>query len=252
MNSLKSLLPRRCVRALAAPLTVCCLLALAAAEARADQVTLSGSTSGSFTTAGPAGTNTGPTLLGLQFISSTFDVTTVGGSASLNGPPANPNTSGSANVNNLGSFYLQPPPDLTLDSYNGASFALDITFDAPLGINGGQTATFTATLTGQVVNTQLVDSYGINIRFNNPVQVFTYTLADGRAGTFTLRVNDVLGITPNFPRALTGNITAAFQDPAPDPVPEPATLLLLGTGLAGALGAARLRRRRASGVEEAG
>ena len=240
MNNLKPFLLLRGAKILAAPLSVCCLLALAAAEARADQVTLSGSTSGSFTTAGPAGTNTGSTLLGLQFTSSTFNVTTVGGQRALNAAPASPN------VNNLGSFYLDPPPNLTLDSYNGATFSLVVTFDAPLGINGGQTATFTATLTGQVVNTDLVDTYGVNIRFTNPVQVFTYTLADGRAGTFTLSVNDVNGITPNFPRALTGNITAAFQDPAPDPVPEPATVVLLGTGLAGAIGAARRRRRRAN------
>lgn len=245
MNSLKSQLARRGAKILAAPFFICCLLALAAAEARADQVTLSGSTSGSFTTAGPAGTNTGSTLLGLQFFNSTFNVTTVGGQRALNAAPANPN------VNNLGSFYLQPPPDPTLDLYSGATFSLVITFDAPLGIDGGQTATFTATLTGQVVNTPLVDTYSVNIQFDNPVQVFTYTLADGRTGTFTLTVNDVNGITPNFARALTGDITAAFQDPAPDPVPEPAAVVLLGTGLAGALGAARRRRRRANDGDKA-
>ncbi|HLL73966.1 MAG TPA: hypothetical protein VK421_01615 [Pyrinomonadaceae bacterium] len=111
---------RRGAKALAAPLCLCCLLALAAHDARADEVTVAGSTSGTFTTPGPLGTNTGPSLTGLQFISSTFDVTTSGGAATLNGPAANPNTPGSANVNNLGSFYLQPPPDMTIDSYNGA------------------------------------------------------------------------------------------------------------------------------------
>ena len=221
------------------------LLLLAAGSgqaARADGLTVAGNTSGSFTTA--TGTNTGNTLMGLTYYSAQFSTTTSGGSASLNGAPYSPTAvNPQPNFNNLGSFNLDLPPVGTNDIYTGAHFTLQVTFTAPTDITGRQQATFTATLTGAVVRTVTASSYSINVDFDNTPQTFTFTRADGTTGTFTLAVNDVNGITPNFARAITGTITSQEQDPTP--TPEPATVMLLGTGLAGAAAGARRRRRRA-------
>ena len=220
-----------------------CVIALASAATRADEVTVAGTTSGSFTSVG--GTNTGTTLMGLSYINSSFNAQTVGGSYTLNGAAASP---GGTNFNNLGSFYIAPPADPTVNNYNGSTFTLIVNFDAPTGITGGQAGTFTAALSGVVERVGPTQTYSVNVRFDNPIQTFSFTRADGTTGQFTLTVNDVLGITPNFARAITGTISNASETPAA--VPEPATVVLLGTGLAGLVAGAR-QRRRSVRLEEA-
>jgi hypothetical protein len=218
-----------------------CFVAFAANAARADEVTIKGTTSGSFTSIG--GTNTGTTLMGLQYINSSFDVQTTNGSRTLNGAAASP---GGTNFNNLGSFYIQPPADPTVNNYHGSAFTLVINFDAPTGIDGGQMQTFTATLSGIVERIGPTQSYSVNVQFTNPVQTFTYARPDGSSGAFTLTVNDINGMTPNFARAITASISNASETPAA--VPEPATMLLLGTGLAGLFARARRKARRRAGA----
>ena len=173
--------------------------------ARADEVTVAGSTTGTITG-----------VPQLTFVGNSFTGTTVLGNGSLSG------------VNNLGTFTLSTASTASLSG----SFTLNLTFTLPTGITGGQATFYTATITGSV--SPNVDQGGVLIHFNNPSQTFTFSNASAQ-GTFTLTVADVFvqsGRSAQLTAGITGNQS---------PVPEPATLFLLGTGITGV--AARLRQR---------
>src|SRR6185436_12564650 len=145
----------------------------------------------------------------------------------------------------LGSFNLSAMPA----TYSGA-FTVRVTFLDPQGIAGGGMMSFSATLTGQVITT---DIGGVRIEFDQTPVLFTFndtncgaTTIPGQqttcgSGSFLFRVNDV-SITAGRMAPLTGDIISA-QQTQPGQVPEPATLLLFGSGLAG-LGAGLRRRYR--------
>jgi hypothetical protein len=114
------------------------LFALAQSEARADEVFVAGFTNGCFGVACAPGATA--TSGGLTYSNSTFQGTTANGFRGIGGNP-NPGS----NFNNLGSISLSTAPQ----SYN-TPFTLQVTFTAPQGINGSNTATFTATITGTV------------------------------------------------------------------------------------------------------
>src|SRR5437016_7750703 len=174
--------------------------------ARADEVTISGSTAGSVT-AVPQLTFTGNAF---------FTGTTALGVGALSG------------ANNLGSFFLSTAPTQALSG----TFTLNITFTAPTGITGVQGATYTATIVGSV--SPNIDQGGVNIHFASPTQNFTFSNASG-SGTFSLTVADLFvetGRSAQITAGITGNQS---------PIPEPTTLLLLGTGLTGV--ATKLRQR---------
>lgn len=182
--------------------------------AKADPVTVSGTSSG---------TVTGTAASFLTFTGNAFTATTAGGVGSFSG------------ANRIGTFALSSTAGETPVSGN---FTLNLTFTAPSGIEGGQGATYTATVSG-TISTPTVG--GVEIVFDNPNQTFTFTNANG-SGTFTVELaNNIFvqsGQTANLTAGLKGDQT---------PVPEPATMLLLGTGLAGV--AARIRKRRKNAQE---
>src|SRR6266542_1957356 len=180
------------------------IFTLGSSAARADEVFFSGSTLGCFG-AGcvPAAS---ATLLGLTYTNSTFNGTTAGGFLGIGNQPAVPN------VDNLGSFNLSALPA----TYSGP-FTLRVTFSDPQGIAGGGTTNFTATLTGQVITT---DIGGVRVDFDNSPILFTFsdsscgaTTIPGQQttcgnGSFQFRVNDV-SITAGRMAPVTGDIISA-------------------------------------------
>lgn len=230
--------------------------------AQADELLVTGFTNGCFATVSTpcqpihssAPHDPPPSILGLTYQNAQFRGVTANGFLAFGGNPVTPPAQG---TNNFGSFFLDPAAGI----YDGIDFRLRITFTAPQGLTD-DSRVFVADLLGTVRSDE---SGGVRIDFGERInqQGILFTFVDLNCepnplpshappgeqvtcgtGSFRVRVND-LSINPGQTASLTGDVFAGEQQP----IPEPATLILLGTGLSGVVAAVRKRRRNSQALD---
>jgi len=183
--------------------------------ARADTITFQGTTDAVFNS---MGFSSNPTLLGLTFNGANFPIGTVDTSAvtlSLVGPTIT-----------IGSFTLAG----NFPNSPGNTFGLRFVVTFPAGVDGRTQPS--AFFQEANILTSPDGSVTIDFLFNDPIP-FVVEVNGIQIASFALTIPDI-HIEPGQTVAVVGTL---------EDVPEPATLLLLGSGLAG-VGAAVWKRRK--------
>lgn len=134
---------------------------------------------------------------------------------------------GTVTLTNLGQFSLGSSSGA--ENFTHDSFTLQFNFLTPLGVTGP--VDFVGSLSGQI---NAKGNGNVHVAFKPQTEVISFSNQTS-SGTFTLSVNDVIGLRQPGTLTATGSISNMTYHPIaishPSATPEPGSFLLLGSAL---------------------